>query len=485
MALLFFSNSVFESSTRGLEKALVGSLTGHFALSAQGEEAYGLFGSEIPIVSSYESIPPMDDFVRIAEILDSRSDLEAFTPLVSTLAQANIGGYAINAALFGVQAESYFSVCPDIEIITGDPADLAAGGVFLNETMASNAKAALGRDLVRGEEIVFSLFVNNSFRLRKGYFAGIHRYVAPSEALDRVILADPVMVRALANYTLGYAARSGIQGEDTAAGGGTASGGSAEGEGSEPVDISPNEKNSDPSSLDDLFGDVQDLASTEEEGITLEGVEAILADTSLRDQLVMTDAAAWSFVLVRVREGAALDPIRWDVGRVLDSQGIEARVIDWYTAAGQNAMVLFALRAAFNVGVLFLLFGAVLVITNALVISVLERTGEIGSMRALGASRGFIRLLFILETMLLTLVSASLGILIGYALADYLAQGGIPIENPLLRGLFGGDRIKPLATMGLALRHLAGALIVSSLAWVYPVALALKVQPVAAMADLE
>jgi hypothetical protein len=400
--------------------------------------------------------------VRIAEILSSRSDLEAFTPLVSTLAQANIGGYAINAALFGIQGDSYFTVCPDIEILSGDPADLDAGGVFLNETMAANAKAALGRDLVRGEEIVFSLFVNNSFRLRKGYFAGIHRYVAPSEALDRVMLADPVMVRALANYTLGYAARP-------------ENNGSAE----------PAGESSDPASMDDLFGDVQDLASTEEEGITLEGVEAMLADTALRDSLVMTDAAAWSFVLVRAAPGKAIDPIRWDVARTLDSQGIEARVIDWYTAAGQNAMVLFALRAAFNVGVVFLLFGAVLVITNALVISVLERTGEIGSMRALGASRTFIRTLFILETTLLTLLSAAVGIVLGYVLADYLARTGIPIENPLLRGLFGGDRIKPLATVGLALRHLAGALVVSSLAWIYPVSLALRVQPVSAMADLD
>ena len=197
----------------------------------------------------------------------------------------------------------------------------------------------------------------------------------------------------------------------------------------------------------------------------------------------MTDQAAWSFALARVKEDENPDTARRNIAHELDSINADVRALDWKTAAGSTALMLFAVRAAFNVGIGILILGASLIVMNALVISVLERTNEIGTMRALGAGRGFIRTLFIVETMILTVIAASLGIACGALLSALLARHGIPLTNPLLITLFGGTSVRPLVEPYALITHFLGAILIASFAWIYPVSLALRVDPVSAMVE--
>ena len=57
-------------------------------------------------------------------------------------------------------------------------------------------------------------------------------------------------------------------------------------------------------------------------------------------------------------------------------------------------------------------------ITNALLMSVTERFKEIGTMKCLGALSGFIRQLFLIESMFIGLVGSLAGIVIGIGLSD-------------------------------------------------------------------
>jgi putative ABC transport system permease protein len=459
MAVLLLANGIFDSSTQGLEKSLVGSLTGHFAVSALTEEAYGLFGSEVPIVSDYESIPPIADIKTVETVLRSQRDISVYTPIVSSLADVRVGSYSNKSAVFGVTVPTYFQVCSDLTVVSGDPESLNAQGVFLNENWVKNAEKSLGRKLIIGEDVIFSLYQNNTFRVRRGSFAGIYRYPAPSEVLDRIVLTNPVTVRALCNYTLGVKIKQ-----------------------ARPTQPGTSQGSTD---INDLFSSAQDVTVEKNSGITLQSVEKALEDTTQRDELVQTDSAAWSFVLARVDNPRLVNRVRNSVNQAFEKQNTEVRVLDWYTAAGTNAMMLFAIRTAFSIGIGFVIFGALLVIMNGLVISVLERTAEIGSMRALGAPRSFIRNLFIIETLLLTLIFALLGLTVGTLGVIILQRVGIPLSNPLLVGLFGGNVLKPHLTVLLIFQHLGGALAIGFLAWIYPVSLALKIPPVSAMGDHE
>ncbi|MFZ4529267.1 MAG: ABC transporter permease [Undibacterium curvum] len=61
-------------------------------------------------------------------------------------------------------------------------------------------------------------------------------------------------------------------------------------------------------------------------------------------------------------------------------------------------------------------------IMNVMLVSVTERTHEIGILMALGATKQHIRLQFLVEAILLSVMGAVLGVLCGWGLANYLVQ---------------------------------------------------------------
>ncbi|HUX38003.1 MAG TPA: FtsX-like permease family protein, partial [Rectinemataceae bacterium] len=430
------------------------------------DTAYGLFGSEVPIASDYESIPAIADYVAVQKTLEKAANVAAWTPIVSVAARVEVGGYSQNCPVFGAEGPGYFKTLSSLRIRQGDPNELSKGGVFLNSAMAAKVEAALKRPLALTDVVTFSMYSGGSFKIRTGHFAGIYAYPARNEALDRVVLVDPTISRSLANYTLGFS-----QSDSQGAAGAEAS--MTPGGGEKTQDLGAD-------SLDSLFATASDVTAQSSSGTTLKSVSAALADTSKRDALVLTDQAAWSFVLVRTLPGAS-----GEVSRTLEG-GRKAtmpttRIMDWREAAGSSAQALLALQAVFYVALGFIALGAILVIMNSLVISVLERTGEIGTMRGLGASRGFIRGLFITESMSLTLGAGIVGIIGGILVSLGLGAYGIQVSNPFLASLFGGTKLVPLVTVqGILLHGIIAALIGVS-AWIYPVSVALRIQPVSAM----
>jgi putative ABC transport system permease protein len=125
---------------------------------------------------------------------------------------------------------------------------------------------------------------------------------------------------------------------------------------------------------------------------------------------------------------------------------------------------LFIRQLGFIAVVLALLI--VLGISNTLTMSVMERTGEIGTAMALGASRQRILGQFILEGAVLGLAGATMGTVLGLLLASILSAVGIPLPPPpgLDTPIIAAIRVGP----GLAVAAFVTAALSATLAGLYP-----------------
>ena len=409
MSLLFFVNSVFESTNQGLKSSFVRSLTGDAAVCAESDVPFGLFGVEIPIISTYENIPPLNGYNEMVPFFEESDIIEAFTPVVSAAASLEAGDSRTSVPVFGIDPESYFDVCSDIKILKGEVSDISSGGLFLNKMLLDDIENEINRPLEYGEPLKLSMYSDGSFRIRQGFFAGVHEYISYTEPLDRVVLANAVIVRSIANYTLGYSDESPNTGE-------TAS-------------------EEDLFEMDDLFSDAEDAVADIDESFSLSDLEGLISETETGADLLMTDSGSWSFVLLKSTEGKERALNRLLIKSAAKNKW-PVNILNWRNAAGMSAQAAFALQSVFYGGIFFIMLGAVLVIMNALVISVFERISEIGTMRGLGAEKNFIRKLFIAESMILMISSSAAGIILGSAVSWFVSMNGIILENDLLITLF-------------------------------------------------
>ncbi len=106
-------------------------------------------------------------------------------------------------------------------------------------------------------------------------------------------------------------------------------------------------------------------------------------------------------------------------------------------------------------------------VANTMVISVLERRGEIGLRRSLGATRGQIRLQFFVESLLLSALGGAGGVLLGItATAAYATKRGWPTVVPAWV-IAGG---------------VGATLVIGAIAGLYPAIRAARLAPTGALA---
>jgi ABC-type antimicrobial peptide transport system permease subunit len=130
-----------------------------------------------------------------------------------------------------------------------------------------------------------------------------------------------------------------------------------------------------------------------------------------------------------------------------------------------------------SVGGLALLVAS-LGIVNTMIMSIYERTREIGTLKAIGASRGDIRLMFMLEAGLIGLMGGIVGIIAGYGLGKLLNRvilWYIEREQLPIRGEFF------VVTPSLALYALLFATLIGIVAGLYPANRAAKLDPLMAL----
>ena len=118
-------------------------------------------------------------------------------------------------------------------------------------------------------------------------------------------------------------------------------------------------------------------------------------------------------------------------------------------------------------------------VMNIMLVSVNERIREIGLRRALGARRHHIRLQFLAEAMVLTLLGGAVGIVLAYVLA--VGIGTLPLLGPAFEDTSGKRDIHLVVSLGTVALSTAILMLVGVVSGLVPAVRASRLDPVDAL----
>ncbi|MFD4642457.1 ABC transporter permease [Lentzea sp. NPDC058436] len=177
-------------------------------------------------------------------------------------------------------------------------------------------------------------------------------------------------------------------------------------------------------------------------------------------------------VLVKLAPGTDITAARADLERVIATSPVAVLDSAAETKAELNAQIdqiLLFIWALVGLALIIALFG----IANTLTLSVLERTRESALLRALGLTRGQLRQMLVVESILMALIGAVVGVLLGAGFGWLLVEA---ISNPEFRISFS----IPFGQIGIMLGL---AVIAAIIAAALPARRAARNSVVAGMAD--
>lgn len=490
--IMTIGNGVVTGMDQGLRETVVNGFTGDLVVIPEAQESDNVF-----LEMMGRAVKPLHGFPAVEKALESHPMVERFLPIGKNMAMVlnEEGGMPTFLYLLGVDFERYRRMFPGtLDLIEGAQPKQGVKGLLLptgarkliyDQTniwfIPSGAALDTGRlegdaknhreDLiVKSSMVLLGFNEDNSTADIRLDVDGVFRFRSLNTIFGNFALVDIESYRQCLGYFLASERTQGkVSGEDSALfaleGGG----------------------------MDALFAEETMMADRTAPRMDAaldpvqaapDPVQAAPADSvsgnapPLESDL---DQGAYNLALVLLKPGvdeaAALDNLNSAFKR--DKLGV--RAVTWKNSLGPVGSMATLIKGALFVFVSFLFLVAVIIIINTLSMAALERTPEIGMIRAIGARKGFISMMFLAETAMLSLCFGGLGILAGAAAVEVVSLFRISSDNDMLQLFFGGDTFRPVLAprdFALALVQLAA---VTLAAVVYPLRLARRVTPLDAV----
>lgn len=458
IAVLFIGNSLIDTAIGGLRKMFVEGFTGDLMVTGPTGFPVTIFAET---AGGEEVVPHIAQYARYESMLSSDSRVAGTLPLLSGQVAMGLGERRIGqGAAFGVDIEHYRTFFSgNIELVEGTwPEGDGNPWILLSETSAAMLSMASrdsgGGAVVPGTKILLSALGETAGTvLREVEVKGILRFGQSNQDLAEISLVDADTMRDLLGFASlrdGAVALTKGQSEFVA--------------GFDP---------------EALFN----------EGIIFDAGSAFLSEAAPEAPAVLDGAVvpaagsggAWQFLLVKLASGASASAVEKDLDRLASTLDEGDHVQDWIAGAGSVARTAVTIRLVFDLMVSIVAVIVILITMSVLVVSVSERIPELGTLRALGARKRFLRKLILLETSLLALISGALGLMAGFLVLRLLARSGLAAPNLFFEALFAGPRLVPEISFGAASRAFIWIFGMSIFSALYPAALALRIAPVVAM----
>ncbi len=460
--ILVVGNSLMDTATMGIQRAFIDNFTGDVMITGIAQGDISLFGVRSP--GGIEETPVLPEYEKIREYVENYRGINNFTPQVSGVASIRVEGQEKEnkralTFLIGVEPDTYHSMFTASRIVDGRLLEPGEEGVIISEDNLKEIEERLEVTISVGDPLLLTSFGNKGIKIREVPVIGVFNFDQFSDGMEFISFIDIQTLRALKGMTVGSLSALDLDKEDIDFLDSELDMDSMfAGESFEVGEESVSELN------DDQFADILDS----EEDVSIEEVKQL-------------DSGAWEYILVKTGSSATSRRFIREINQWFDSEELSAQATDWKAAAGPFSTTADVVRIVFNFAVILVAIVAVIIVMNTLVISVVERTAEIGTMRALGAQKDFVRKLFTMEIVVISFVFGLIGIIFGMIILGIVSLIAFPATNALLEVLFAGEVLIPVLYPGKMLIILIGVTLICVIANLYPLRLALKVQPTEAM----
>jgi putative ABC transport system permease protein len=479
VVVLIVGNAFMDTATLGIQRAFIDNYTGHIMISGVADGKVSLFGVQSP--GRMEETPTIPEFSRVFNHIQELDGVAAYSPQLTgfgIIGMPEVDGRAFTL-MFGIEPESYRKLFDNVEIIEGRYLEQGETGVLMSTLQIERIKKEIADEqdaevedvdveFRAGDMLRVSSFGNAGFKIREVPIRGIFDFKLTSEGVgaDMITYIDARTLRALQGLSVVTRDIRTLDSEETY--------------------LLQSEEN-----IDAFF--------SEEEFTVEESDEVDLSEDALLSFLDEPGGAAagegaagkappsdrtggpWQYILLKLEDPRDMNLFTAGLNMWFAREGIAAEAGTWEAAAGPFATTADVIRSVFNIAIIIIGIVAVIIMMNTLVISIIERTPEIGTMRALGAKKGFVWRMFLYETLSVTVVFGIAGIILALLIVLVLNIIGIPANNTFLKILFAGDELHPSVSPVSVVTSMGIILVIGFLSHLYPVSVALKIQPIRAI----
>jgi putative ABC transport system permease protein len=235
----------------------------------------------------------------------------------------------------------------------------------------------------------------------------------------------------------------------------------------------------DDSNLDALFASDNLLVANDRNTVTIPRAESASARVPTPQEI---ENGIYNLIFVKLKDHGRQAQTLREVNHALTEAKTGTRAVSWKKAFGPIGSMTTLIKGSLTLFVSFLFVVAIIIIVNTLTMAAMERTSEIGMMRAIGARKNFIRAMFFGETGMLAIVFGGAGLLLGVLTVNVIPLLHITTSNDLVQLLYGGDTFHPVLKWGDLLVTVIELGFVTLLAALYPMRVASQIKPLDAIA---
>jgi ABC-type lipoprotein release transport system permease subunit len=437
--LIVFGQEFALTANKLSKQAIIDNLTGDFIVySSRTKEKPGPYTFSNPLTN-------IENVDEIRGVLARYEEVEAYTAYsqnISIIAVENGQRLELPLIYSAVEPETYLDFFRNIEMVEGSffgkETGTVEGGIIISESQNDRYDEQYGVRFAVGDPItLYGLTSGGAVNAVKSKVQGIFVPLKYENSFNYINFMDVGTYSSLYNFT-------GVK------------------EGSLPEELTETLLSEDEDAI-------YDIALEEDFGkIDIEALES-------------TALSGYTMIAVHLKEGVDTEAF---IARLNDEgESFGFKVAPWDEASGGLARISGALQGFIYAATALIFIIVALILMNTLIINIMERTSEIGTIRAIGAKKSFVNLMFLSETLVLNVIAGLIGIVVSAVLILIAGRVGIALPGPVSQFLIGGGRLYPelsIATVGQALLIIV---VITILATLYPLRVATKVTPLKAMSE--